>query len=324
MINSEQYLDNDQATPVAVAVRVKKTTDHQQKSVILSPKKSEITLVGPNLPQEKFRFDHVLGEHVTQEDLFATVVSPFLPLIFDGFDFFVITYGGRSSGKSFTLFGPDHGPLRSEADFGILPRFVRHIFKNSNATEMAVKVSSFDVSNDDISDLLSRGQRRKSLIGNQDVAIEPATEIECHDVQEVLQCYDSSANVSKAKNVQNSVISHHFFKVILEQRIGNLGIKSTVTFVDLAPSNSVRVEAGYVFVNLPQKQQQQTLSSFPFFCIECWMFMSGGEQAALLSLADLSILAMAATAVLVMMRNEGFLSVVLKKYSFQLQRNSYQ
>ena len=52
--------------------------------------------------------------------------------------------------------------------------------------------------------------------------------------------------------------------------------------------------------------------------------MSGGEQAALLSLADLSILAMAATAVLVMMRNEGFLSVVLKKYSFQLQRNSYQ
>ena len=34
--------------------------------------------------------------------------------------------------------------------------------------------------------------------------------------------------------------------------------------------------------------------------------MSGGEQAALLSLADLSILAMAATAVLVMMRNEAF------------------
>ena len=142
--------DQDEPVPVAVAVRVKKVTEQHQKSIILSPKTNEITLAGGNVGPEKFRFDHILGENVSQEETFSKVVVPFLPLIYDGFDLFVITYGGSSTGKSFTLFGPDHGPLRAEADFGVVPRFAQHIFENYNATEMAVKVSSFDVTNDDI------------------------------------------------------------------------------------------------------------------------------------------------------------------------------
>ena len=96
------------------------------------------------------------------------------------------------------------------------------------------------------SDLLSTattGQRRKSLIGNRDVQIEPATEHECSSAEEVIQCYESSVAVNRLKSgFQNSVISHHFFKVILEQRIDNIGKKSTVTFVDLAPSDTVLVQ----------------------------------------------------------------------------------
>ena len=238
---------DDPPVPVAVAVRIKKTAEnHQHKSVIPNPKKEEITFVAP---KEKFRFDHVLPESITQEDVFSKVLLPFSPCIFDGYDLFVITYGGKSTGKSYTLFGPDPDPLRSEADLGLLPRFLHHIFGKIKAPEFneiqtAVKVSSCDVTHDDVSDLLSTGQRRKSLIGNRDVGIEPGTEIECNDVQEVLRCYESSMTVSRAKNVQNAVISHHFFKVIIEQRKGNLGIKSTVAFVDLAPSDSDNVQVG--------------------------------------------------------------------------------
>ena len=142
--------DQDEPIPVAVAVRVKRITEQHQKSVILSPKQSEITLAGGSVGPEKFRFDHILNENVSQEETFSRVLSPFLPLIYDGFDLYVITYGGTGTGKSYTLFGPDLGPLGTEDDAGILPRFAHHIFANFNAAEMAVKVSSFDVTSDDI------------------------------------------------------------------------------------------------------------------------------------------------------------------------------
>ena len=70
--------------------------------------------------------------------------------------------------------------------------------------------------------------------GKVDVDIEPATEIKCSNSAEVLSYYEASLDLKKLRNEE---ISHSFFKVILEQRIGNVGKKSTVTFVDLAASD---------------------------------------------------------------------------------------
>ena len=149
-------------------------------------------------------------------------------------------YGGKSCGKTYTLFGPEPGPLRSETHHGIMSRFVWRIFEKYNEQEMTVKVSSFDVTNNDISDLLAQDQRRNSLLGKNDIKFDPATEVTCASAAEVLQYYERSCNIQRY--TEEIGTSHTFFKVILEQRVkvmrdqhvANIGKKSSVTFVDLA------------------------------------------------------------------------------------------
>ena len=99
----------------------------------------------------------MLPENVPQSEVFSRVLSPYLELFFDGYDLFVIMYGGSGSGKTHTLFGPEN--LQSEGDHGLMIRFVRSIFESYdyNEDEMTVKVSSFEVTNDDVRDLLGLG-----------------------------------------------------------------------------------------------------------------------------------------------------------------------
>jgi hypothetical protein len=61
--------------------------------------------------KEAFKFDHVLPDDVSQSEVFTRVFdnprTSFIDLILDGFDLFVIGYGGSGCGKTFTLFGPN-------------------------------------------------------------------------------------------------------------------------------------------------------------------------------------------------------------------------
>jgi hypothetical protein len=147
----------DDPIPVAVAVRLKggSSKKPQKSCLILNKNGTELSLAGPSTAQEKFKFDHILTEDTDQGQVYAKSLQPFVPLIFDGFDLFVIVYGGADSGKSYTLFGPNSGPLRSESELGLIPRLIRDLFQYFVETEMTVKASSFDVTNDDIRDLLA-------------------------------------------------------------------------------------------------------------------------------------------------------------------------
>ena len=49
----------------------------------------------------------MLPENVPQSEVFSRVLSPYLELFYDGYDLFVIMYGGSGSGKTHTLFGPE-------------------------------------------------------------------------------------------------------------------------------------------------------------------------------------------------------------------------
>ena len=74
----------------------------------------------------------------------------------------------------------------------------------------------------------------------------PAAEIECTSAADVIRCYENARQIlEQFKSVSGSVSdslggetntesSHMFFKIILEQRNGLSGKKSSVTFVDLA------------------------------------------------------------------------------------------
>lgn len=229
----------DESVPVAVAVRLK-SGSKASKNVILNPNGCELSIVGGTIAPEKFKFDHVLPDYSTQPEVFSRTLQPFVQLFFDGYDLFVIMYGGSGSGKTYTLYGPELGLEISDKDLGLLPRFVDDIFADFKESQMSLKVASFDVTNDDVCDLLApsggtHGGRRKSLLGKADILVEPAMEVPCTNASEVLSYYRSSLEVQKLRNefgCENR--SHTFFKVILEQRLGNVGKKSTVTFVDLA------------------------------------------------------------------------------------------
>jgi hypothetical protein len=80
--------------------------------------------------------------------------------------------------------------------------------------------------------------------------LESATEVECTSVPEVLACYESSLDVQRLKSssdilghnqpsLADAEPGHNFFRVMLEQKVGNLEKNSSVTFVDLAPSDRI-------------------------------------------------------------------------------------
>ena len=152
---------NDEAIPVCVAVRIKPKKENESRSLILNTRhgNNELSIVGPDIPQEKFKFEFLLGENESQNDVYKKVLAQYFPVILDGFDLFVIMYGGSGCGKSYTLLGPQSE--RTDSELGIIPRFVNQVFENFNQHVMKVHVSSFEVTNDIIRDLVSETERGK-------------------------------------------------------------------------------------------------------------------------------------------------------------------
>ena len=137
--------------------------------------------------------------------------------------------------------------MTSEREFGLLPRFVRHLF-NSLDHEVRVKVSYMEVDNEDVRDLLSDGQGRSVVpqqIGDQ-LELEGLSEIECDSVSDVMSCFVSGQAVRSIKGVETFGLSsnnqlHGIFSlnVVQVNKASNVLKRSTVRFVDLAPSNQV-------------------------------------------------------------------------------------
>ena len=57
--------------------------------------------------------------------------------------------------------------------------------------------------------------------------------VECQSAEDVMSYYDSSLAVRNLKKE----VGHYFFKVKIEQKEGNKLKFSSITFVDLAPSD---------------------------------------------------------------------------------------
>ena len=97
---------------------------------------------------------------------------------------------------------------------------------------------------------------------NYSFKVNPAAEIECASAADVIRNYENARQVlEQFKSVSGSVSdslggetntesSHMFFKIILEQRNGLSGKKSSVTFVDLASRWVDLVVLSVLFFNL--------------------------------------------------------------------------
>lgn len=71
---------------------------------------------------------HALPSSTTQSQVYHQTVFPLISLFLEGFDASVVTYGQRSTGKTFTLYGHGFECVYGEADQGVVQRCVREIF----------------------------------------------------------------------------------------------------------------------------------------------------------------------------------------------------
>ena len=108
--------------------------------------------------KKMFTYDRMLGIDSAQSDVFEYVKHS-VESIMDGFNATVLAYGQTSSGKTWTMEGPDlnDGDLQ-----GIIPRAIRRLFgligAADKATIFTVCVSYFEVYCEKLRDLLNPTQ----------------------------------------------------------------------------------------------------------------------------------------------------------------------
>ena len=114
---------------------------------------------------KSFSFDQIFAKDVSQQQVFAELVQPMLHYFLTGYNCSVIAYGQTGSGKTFTMGTGLDGNL-DELTLGIVPRSVEHILdqllEQENSWEMLV--SFLEIYNEDIIDLLSPSEGKKSSI----------------------------------------------------------------------------------------------------------------------------------------------------------------
>ena len=79
---------------------------------------------GDRSKKRTFRFDHILSESASQEEVFDSVASGVVDRCLDGFNGTIFAYGVTGSGKTHTV----EGSSRRYADRGLIARCLSHLF----------------------------------------------------------------------------------------------------------------------------------------------------------------------------------------------------
>lgn len=140
--------------------------------------------------KHEFCFDAVLGEHVTNDEVYRETVEPIIPTIFQSTKATCFAYGQTGSGKTYTM---QPLPLRAVQD---LVRFLRlPIYRNQR---FKLWLSYFEIYGGKLFDLLS--DRKKLCMrenGRQQVCIVGLQEFEVSDVQLVKE-YIERGNAARS------------------------------------------------------------------------------------------------------------------------------
>lgn len=154
-----------------------------------------------------FRFSRVFDLSATQNEVYDVAARPIIDSVVDGFNGTVFAYGQTSSGKTYTMQGPDIGDVETQ---GIVPRMVRTIFSriesSSSDIEFSVQVSMAEIYKERIKDLLN--PKKDNLEVREDKArgvyIKDITEEYCLSEEEV---YDLMTAGNKNRKVANNNVN---------------------------------------------------------------------------------------------------------------------
>ncbi|CAK9213738.1 unnamed protein product [Sphagnum troendelagicum] len=182
---------------------------------------------------QRFTFDHVAGEKITQEKLFKVVGLPMVENCLAGYNSCMFAYGQTGSGKTHTMLGDIKDVFHQPSDDrGMTPRIFEYLFARIIKEEQerkleqlryVCKCSFLEIHNEQITDLLEPTSsnlqiREDSKTG---VYVENLSEVEVKSMQDVVYLLlKGAANRRVAATHMNaeSSRSHSVFACTIESR----------------------------------------------------------------------------------------------------------
>lgn len=196
---------------------------------------------------QRFNFDYVFPPDSAQSDVYESTAMPIVDGVMQGFNGTVFAYGQTSSGKTFTMAGPD---IYDDQLKGIIPRMVSTVFTEisqaDEQTEFLVRVGFCEIYLEKIKDLID--PTRKDLKVQEDKArgvyIAGLSEYYVNSGEELLNFMDlGQANREVAFTLMNagSSRSHSIFITTINQKSTKDFSEKTgkLFLVDLAGSEKV-------------------------------------------------------------------------------------
>lgn len=196
--------------------------------------------------EHEFTFDRVFDGGATQSEIYREV-QPAVQDLLDGYNATIFAYGQTSSGKTYTMQGPDIDDADKK---GIIPRVVEDIFASVEAApeevEFTIRASYLEIYMERIRDLLDperdnlriREDRTKGIFvqGQKEVYVGSVA-----DVFEVLHIgQHNRAIASTGMNAQSSRSHSVFLLAIASRNTRDMSTRSGKLYlVDLAGSEKV-------------------------------------------------------------------------------------
>ncbi|XP_044253969.1 kinesin-like protein costa isoform X1 [Tribolium madens] len=192
---------------------------------------------------QNYPVNYALPADCCQNTVFTTTTAPLVNYLVEGCDVSVVTLGQSGTGKSYTLLGPGFHCAASEADHGIIPRFIREVFakmKQYRDRNWCVHIAWSQICGENVQDLLGVGS------------------IECRNISDVFQLIQVGMSNIAPK------CAHTLFTLTLEQQwVVETSVQhrvSTASFADLAGSEKVLVyDSNGMMQTIPTDLGIQTL-----------------------------------------------------------------
>ncbi|EAR92060.2 kinesin motor catalytic domain protein (macronuclear) [Tetrahymena thermophila SB210] len=207
---------------------------------------------------KNFKFDGVTVD-MDQKQIYDNFAKPSILKFLQGFNGTIFTYGQTSSGKTYTMLGPEavteaiiknvnNIPADVKLLFGIMPRSIFTIFDGINqgikeGSQFILKCSYIEIYNENIHDLLSKDPQGNLKLREhkfQGWVIEGLEEKYIKEPEEILYWLSygtKNRSVTATKMNERSSRSHTVFTLSLEQKLfDGTSRNSKMNLVDLAGS----------------------------------------------------------------------------------------
>ncbi|CAD8168433.1 unnamed protein product [Paramecium pentaurelia] len=207
----------------------------------------QITVTVGSNDKQDFTFDRIFGPDSEQADVFEEVGRPILDSVMNGYNGTIFAYGQTSSGKTFTMEGPDNPNERTK---GLIPRVMTELFdvvhNKSHDLIYIVKVSFLEIYNEKIMDLLDTNKTNLKIKEDRlrGLFVQNLTEIKVESPEEMKQVMMTGSNnrtIAATRMNERSSRSHSLFQIQVSEK--NLKTDSSklskLYFVDLAGSEKV-------------------------------------------------------------------------------------